>query len=254
MSGAGGGSGIQTQSGRLVVPGYHAGCQCRAAPKGALGPSCLQSHTLIADAYTNAGPDWRISESFFPGSAEGSVAELPASAASAREATISEGAGAGLDDRLIYVARLERTETHCEPSAVHCSGVMFSADGGLNWGGELDDGHLLDPRCKSTVAKMTTSTGQEVLVYTGALSDQMGARVNITCLFSEDGKLWGNPRIVLPALDVAGQSQIGGYSAVQPLPGASGYAGVVLEAQLPPKYDLAIVFAKIDAPVFGVSV
>ena len=41
---------------------------------------------------------------------------------------------------------------------------------------------------------------------------------------------------------------------MQPLPGASGYAGVVLEAQLPPKYDLAIVFAKIDAPVFGVSV
>ena len=40
MAGAGGGNGIQLTSGRLVVPGYHGGCQCRGG-KGVLGPSCL---------------------------------------------------------------------------------------------------------------------------------------------------------------------------------------------------------------------
>jgi sialidase-1 len=59
MSGAGGGNGIQLQSGRLVVPGYHGGCECRGG-KGVLGPACLQSHVLLADTYSAEGPDWRL--------------------------------------------------------------------------------------------------------------------------------------------------------------------------------------------------
>jgi hypothetical protein len=132
VSGGGGGNGIQlSHSGRLIVPGYHGGCHCRGGP-GVLGSSCLQSHVLLADSYSSDGPNWRLSEQFGPGSAEGSVAELPRSAAN----------GGGL----IFVARLERNVTHCVPSATHCAGVMFSTNSGTSWHGELDEGQLLDPR------------------------------------------------------------------------------------------------------------
>ena len=246
MSGAGGGSGIQlTRSGRLLVPGYHAGCGCRAVPKGVLGPSCMHSHVLIADTHSSAGPNWRMSKEFFPGSAEGSLAELPAAANPGARA--GEDRRATTDERLIFVARLERNQTHCVPSAAHCAGVAFSSNEGLSWGDEVDNGHLLDPRCKNTVAKMTTSSGRQLLVHSGSASAQVGPRVNITCLFSEDGKAWTDPIAVLPSTDAAGHSQIGGYSAVQGLPGST-HAGVVLEAQLPPAYHLDIFFTVVAAP------
>ena len=73
----------------------------------------MLSHVLIADTHSDAGPDWRLSDEFFPGSAEGSLAELPAQALSRGESAAQE--------RLIFVARLERNETHCVPSAEHCA-------------------------------------------------------------------------------------------------------------------------------------
>jgi hypothetical protein len=70
----------------------------------------------------------RLSEEFFPGSAEGSVAELPPSALKSSSAVAAEPGG------LVYVARLERAGTHCVPSAAHCAGVGFSTDGGSSPG------------------------------------------------------------------------------------------------------------------------
>ena len=87
-------------------------------------------------------------------------------------------------------------------------------------------------------------THRQLLVHSGSASAQLGPRVNITCLFSRDGahgrssssrliagvahfshrwrfvpgKAWTDPVVVLPEHDASGRSQIGGYSAVQPLP------------------------------------
>jgi hypothetical protein len=168
-SGGGGGNGIQLRNGRLVVPGYHAGCSCRANPNGVTGPSCLKSHVLIADPQDATGtqdptlPAWRLSDEFFPGSAEGSVAELPAAVSKGRTKVDGNRSGGlpgtgELDaknspSRLIFVSRLERLETNCVPSASHCAGIMYSDDGGETWGEERDDGQLLDPMCKNTVAR-----------------------------------------------------------------------------------------------------
>ena len=84
-------------------------------------------------------------------------------------------------------------------------------------------------------------THRQLLVHSGSASAQLGPRVNITCLFSRDGaqraevpllagvarfshrwrfapgKAWTDPVVVLPEHDASGRSQIGGYSAVQPL-------------------------------------
>jgi hypothetical protein len=245
MSGAGGGNGIQLASGRLVVPGYHAGCQCRGG-KGVLGPSCLQSHVLLADTYTSNGvPEWKISNEFFPGSGEGSVAELPSSTAETSRASTAANTTAS---RLIFVARLERTETHCSFAAAHCAGVIFGSDGGESWHGELDDGQLLDPRCKNTVATVHTASGRQILVHSGAASAIIGQRVNTTLLFSYDGVNWTEPITILPQIDAVGRNQIGGYSALQGL--GHGEVGVLFQAQRPPKYHLSILFTKVDVPVF----
>ena len=236
MSGAGGGNGIQLRSGRLVVPGYHGGCECRGG-KGVLGISCLQSHVLLADTSTDGHPDWRLSTEFFPGSAEGSVAELPPSATkNSRTATAETGGD------LVYIARLERTETRCVPSAAHCAGTMFSTSGGSTWHGEVDNGQLLDPRCKNTVATAHAADGKQILVHTGAASAIVGQRVNITLLFSRDAKEWSNPISLHPQTNAAGDKQIGG-SAVQGLPHSE--VGVVLQAQRPPKYHLSILFTRV---------
>ena len=129
-------------------------------------------------------------------------------------------------NHLLYVARLERTATHCTPASsvsasasaaspsvhpvAHCAGKMFSTDGGDTWANEVDDGELRDPRCKSTVARMPdrthappfTSPG---VVHVGSDSNNESQRVNITVKFSNDsGASWGfmEPVVVLPALDV----------------------------------------------------
>ena len=193
----------------------------------------MHSHVLTASTHTDEGPDWRLSDEFLPGSAEGSVAEVPPPAV---------GLSAGTAERLIFVARLERSETHCVPAALHCAGVMFSSDGGEHWGGELDDGELPDPMSKNTVAAVRGAGGRRMLAHVGSTSQIVGPRVNITCMFSRDGKAWGDPAMVLPELDAAGRRQIGGYAAAQGLPGRGGGVGVVFEAQLPPQYHLQILF------------
>ena len=273
-SGGGGGHGVQLRNGRLVVPGYHAGCSCRAAPHGVTGPSCLKSHVLIADpqvdttatataptapATTTAAakgptlPAWRLSDEFFPGSAEGSVAELPAAMSNARHgephsnqsSLTSLGELDEVPSRLIFVARLERLQTHCTPSAKHCAGIMYSKDGGDTWGGEQDDGQLVNPMCKNTVARV----GQ-MLVHSGAANSTIGQRVSITCLFSRDGtgEHWSDPTVVLPRYDANGAAQNGGYSTVHAL--SATEVGVVLEVQRLKRSSrpLNIFFAKIAVP------
>jgi hypothetical protein len=255
-TGGGGGNGIQLRNGRLVVPGYHAGCTCRAKANGVTGPSCLNSHVLIADPQDATGakdpalPAWRLSDEFFPGSAEGSVAELPAAVSKKRHAVGGNQSGLAGElgsrpSRLIFVSRLERLETHCLPSAKHCAGIMYSEDGGETWGEERDDGQLLDPMCKNTVARVGS-----MLVHSGAANQTIGQRVSITCLFSRDGtgNNWTDPTVVLPLLDANGAAQNGGYSTVHPL--SANDVGVVLEAQrlqgsLRP---MDILFTKIPVP------
>ena len=94
-------------------------------------PDCLKSHVLISDGYSKAPlfePTWRLGKQkeFFPGSAEGSVVELPALPPSQRNPQHGTLADLAPQQRLMYVARLERTATHCTAPAVgHCSGKMY---------------------------------------------------------------------------------------------------------------------------------
>ena len=84
-------------------------------------------------------------------------------------------------------------------------------------------------------------------MHSGAASATSGQRVNMTLLFSHDGKTWSDPIVLLPQTDVAGRQQTGGYSAVQGLPDGQG-VGVVLQTQRPPEYHLDILFTRVAAP------
>ena len=112
----------------------------------------MLSHLLIADTHSDDGPDWRLSDEFFPGSAEGSLAELPSSVqalprgGSSAPEWLPSGLHVVRKERLIFVARLERDSTHCVPAAEHCAGTMLSDSSGDRWGDEVDNGMLLDPR------------------------------------------------------------------------------------------------------------
>ena len=111
----GGGSGVQLtrgpHTGRLLLAGYHGCCACMAAGN-LTSPDCLYSHLLLSD---DGGRSFRLTEEFFPGSAEGSLAELPT------------------PGHLVFVSRLER-ESHCTTppggaqAPSHCAGKMYSTD------------------------------------------------------------------------------------------------------------------------------
>ena len=77
--------------------------------------------------------------------------------------------------------------------------VRYSVDGGDTWGGEVDDGALLNPQCKATVTRMPHQTVAPFnpcpgVAYIGADSSNMSApyaRVNITIKFSNNsGSSW----------------------------------------------------------------
>ena len=89
----GGGGGIETSSGRLVVPGYHGQCNaegwaCSSCPVSGHGGACVAptggvapqgdgwitySHIWWSD---DAGSSWNVSSGFGASTAEGSVVEL----------------------------------------------------------------------------------------------------------------------------------------------------------------------------------
>ena len=123
---------------------------------------------------------------------------------------------------------------------------MYSEDGGETWGEERDDGQLLDPMCKNTVARVGL-----MLVHSGAANQTLGERVSITCVFSRDGTgaTWTDPTVVLPRFDANGAAQNGGYSTVYAL--SATEVGVVLEAQqlLGSRRPITIMFTKIAVPV-----
>ena len=115
MTMGGGGSGVQLtrgpHTGRLLLAGYHGGCGCMAAGN-LTSPDCLHSHLLISD---DGGRTFRLTEEFFPGSAEGSLAELPT------------------PGHLVFVSRLERESRCTTPpgggqAPSHCAGKMYSTD------------------------------------------------------------------------------------------------------------------------------
>lgn len=149
------------------------------------------SHVLISDDH---GATWTLSESFFPGTGEGSLAEIfnpPASG------------------QLIYIAR-RVTGTDCvDPNIPHCAGSMTSSDGGKTWKTARDIGQLPDPTCKNTVASFKSSADHPgTLIHSG--SHSFVRRTNVSALFSHDGGVtWGNETMVWQ------DPKIGGYSTVQ---------------------------------------
>ena len=94
--------------------------------------------------------------------------------------------------------------------------------------GEIDDGHLPDPRCKNTVGKLcdaTTLSWQSpgiAFFGPGSTNVPSGGRVNITVRFSNtSGDTWNfeflDPVVVLPEHDGDGNRQLGGHSCTRPL-------------------------------------
>ena len=166
-----------------------ASCKYPAPPPPAPAYTGSYSYVMISD---DDGESYRFSESFFQGSAEGSVAEV-----------------AG-EDRLLYIAR-RSTKTACTNPATtrHCAGSMTSTDGGDTWSDQVDVGQLPDPGCKNTVASWQSSrTGKDVLVHGGSHSDV--SRTNVSAKVSTDGgRSWGGEVMVWEA------PLVGGYTAVQ---------------------------------------
>jgi hypothetical protein len=62
---------------------------------------------------------------------------------------------------------------------------------GITWQGEVDDGGLIDPRAKNTVAAYGDG-----LVHVGSASALW--RVNTTATFSKDAGSWSSPALVYP--------------------------------------------------------
>mmetsp|Transcript_28324 Transcript_28324/g.84798 ORF Transcript_28324/g.84798 Transcript_28324/m.84798 type:complete len:507 (-) Transcript_28324:28-1548(-) len=142
------------------------------------------SHVLLSD---DDGVSWRLSQSFFPGTGEGSLAEV------------------GTTGKLLFVARRTSSTKCTNPIVEHCAGTMVSSDGGETWSDPEDVGALPDPGCKNTVASWTATSG---LVHGG--SHSAVARTNVSALFSWDGGVsWGTEVMVWKS------PLVGGYTTVQ---------------------------------------
>jgi sialidase-1 len=152
------GVGIQTRSGRLVIPANHA----------VLGTGVHQSHVVFSD---DGGRSWQVGGSADPGTNESQIVELG-------------------DGRLMLNMR------NHPPKAENFRMVATSADGGRSWSQAKPDVALIEPPAQASLIRSTTleANGRDRLLFSNPASVR---RERMTVRISEDeGATWPVSRVV----------------------------------------------------------
>ena len=152
------GVGIQTRTGRLVIPGNHA----------VQGTAIHHSHVVFSD---DGGRSWQIGGSADPGTNESQVVELA-------------------DGRLMLNMR------NHPPRAENFRMVATSDDGGRTWSQAKPDRALVEPPAQASLLRLTTAAadGRNRLLFSNPASAR---RERMTVRMSEDeGATWPVSRVV----------------------------------------------------------
>jgi len=152
------GVGIQTRTGRLVIPANH------AVP----GTAIHHSHVIFSD---DGGRSWQIGGSADPGTNESQVVELA-------------------DGRLMLNMR------NHPPRAENFRMVATSDDGGRTWSQAKPDRALVEPPAQASLLRLTTAAadGRNRLLFSNPASAR---RERMTVRMSEDeGATWPVSRVV----------------------------------------------------------
>ena len=152
------GVGIQTRSGRLVIPGNHA----------VAGTGVHHSHVVFSD---DGGRRWQIGGSADAGTNESQVAELA-------------------DGRLMLNMR------NHPPKAENFRMIATSDDAGRTWSAAKPDAALIEPPAQASLLRLTTAagSGRNRLLFSNPASAR---RERMTVRMSEDeGASWPISRIV----------------------------------------------------------
>merc|ERR1712096_364269 len=144
---AAGGSGIQTSSGRLVIPAYHYDC-----------PHVVEaSNTWISDDH---GLSWKSSDEFGFKTCEGAVTQLfhpPAGVAPADYLRVSLRTDKTFHPWGICMNCSAACEAHQGDPAFcpvcHCRRTALSTDGGATWGNFTDQGAVPDPKSRGGLTR-----------------------------------------------------------------------------------------------------
>jgi sialidase-1 len=152
------GIGIQTASGRLVIPANHAEA----------GSGVHRSHLFFSD---DGGRSWRLGASSEAGTNESQVVELT-------------------DGRLMVNMR------NHPPKPENFRMVATSADGGETLSGAYSDRTLIEPPAQASILSMTSArpTGRSRLLFANPAStkrERMTVRVS-----DDDGKGWPVARVI----------------------------------------------------------
>ena len=152
------GVGIQTRTGRLVIPGNH------AVP----GTAIHHSHVVFSD---DGGRSWQIGGSADPGTNESQLVELA-------------------DGRLMLNMR------NHPPRAENFRMVATSDDGGRTWSQAKPDRALVEPPAQASLLRLTTAAAdsRDRLLFSNPASAR---RERMTVRMSEDGgATWPVSRVV----------------------------------------------------------
>jgi len=152
------GVGIQTRTGRLVIPGNHA----------VAGTAVHQSHIVFSD---DGGRSWQMGGSADPGTNESQIVELT-------------------DGRLMLNMR------NHPPKAENFRMVATSADGGRSWSQAKPDLALIEPPAQASLIRSTTvgADGRSRLLFSNPASAR---RERMTVRMSEnEGATWPASRVV----------------------------------------------------------
>eukprot|EP01052_Picozoa_sp_SAG31_P003001 SAG31_NODE_110_length_24476_cov_9.909654_18_plen_1471_part_00 len=180
-----GGAGIQTSTGRLLVPGYHCDCNWMeftdGPDKGRLGEREF-SHIWYSDDH---GKNWALTPRFGPFTAEGTLVELFGNPMRLQFNFRVDCDGSGKD--LTRPGWLG-CQMHCG-GAAHCRRTAISQDDGMSWSEFEDVPTLTDPGCK---AGLTRWDAGNALVFVNDANDHgLRVRKNITAKLSfNNGKSW----------------------------------------------------------------
>jgi sialidase-1 len=152
------GVGIQTRSGRLVIPANHAD----------QGTAIHHSHVVFSD---DGGRSWQIGGSADPGTNESQVVELA-------------------DGRLMLNMR------NHPPGAENFRMVATSDDGGRTWSQAKPDRALIEPPAQASLLRLSTAAadGRNRLLFSNPASAR---RERMTVRLSKDeGATWAASRVV----------------------------------------------------------
>jgi sialidase-1 len=161
------GVGIQTRSGRLVIPANHA----------VAGTGVHRSHLLVSDDH---GATWRIGAVSVEGTNESQVVELA-------DGTLMLNMRNYHDySKKVYDSKRERQ-------------VSFSDDGGMTWTAPRPDPALIEPICQGAIQRYRWAgkEGGSVILFSNPAN--RSARVNLTLRASfDEGQTWPVSQVIHP--------------------------------------------------------